>query len=136
MALAAAWPQGSGQGQSSGLDCRTDVAGTQGRNIPAYRLLVVASPAANRLCCGQWEKHMAMVTIRCPVTGQRVSTGIETVPESVNLIPPINARLVCPGCGRLHVWSILDAELVNQDLEELEELPQPWAARLARLIDP
>jgi hypothetical protein len=79
---------------------------------------------------------MAMVMIRCPATGQRVSTGIETVPESVNLIPPINARLVCPGCGHMHVWSILEAELVNELLEEADELPPPWTARLAKLIEP
>ena len=76
---------------------------------------------------------MAMVMIRCPVTGHRVSTGIETVPESVNLIPPINARLVCPGCGHMHVWSILEAELVNEQLEEADEIPPRWAARLAKL---
>jgi hypothetical protein len=82
------------------------------------------------------EADMAMVMIRCPVTGQRVSTGIETVPDSVNLIPPINARLVCPDCGGVHVWSILEAELVNDHLEELDELPRPWTARLAKLSDP
>ena len=78
---------------------------------------------------------MAMVMIRCPTTGNQAFTGIETVPESVNLIPPINARLVCPRCGHTHVWSILDAELVNEHLKESDELPRALTTRLARLID-
>jgi hypothetical protein len=76
---------------------------------------------------------MAMVMIRCPAFGVQAFTGIETVPESVNLIPPINARLVCPCCGRTHIWSILDAELVNAHLKEPERLPPELSARLARL---
>ena len=77
-----------------------------------------------------------MVMIPCPAPGQQAFTGIETVPASVNLIPPINARLVCPDCGGTHVWSILEAELVNDDLDELEDLPRPWTARHAKLIEP
>ena len=78
---------------------------------------------------------MAMVMITCPTTGNQAFTGIETVPESVNMIPPVNARVVCPRCGQTHIWSILDAELVNGELAEPEELPQAWTARLAKLLD-
>ncbi len=60
---------------------------------------------------------MAMLTIKCPKTGQATLTGIETHPSSLPLIPPINTRLACPHCGDMHIWSILDAELVADDTE-------------------
>jgi hypothetical protein len=78
---------------------------------------------------------MAMVMIRCPTTGNRAFTGIETVPESVNQIPPINARVVCPRCGQTHVWSILDAELVSEHVKEPDELPRALKTRLAKLLE-
>jgi hypothetical protein len=72
---------------------------------------------------------MARVMITCPTTGSQAFTGIETDAESVNLIPPINARLICPNCGRIHVWSMLDAEVVPEPPETIEELPPGRAAR-------
>jgi hypothetical protein len=56
---------------------------------------------------------MGMLMITCPATGKPAFTGIQTDAASLTLIPPINARLACPRCGHTHVWSILDAELVN-----------------------
>jgi len=76
---------------------------------------------------------MAMVVIRCPATGRQVFTGIETNAASVNLIPPINTRLNCPSCGDTHVWSILDADLVVDDLETADEMPAEWTSQLAKL---
>jgi len=76
---------------------------------------------------------MAMVMIRCPATGRQVFTGIETNATSVNLIPPVNARLNCPCCSHTHVWSILDAELVVREFECVEEIPVEWKARLKKL---
>jgi len=77
---------------------------------------------------------MAMVVIRCPATGRRVFTGIETSAASVNLIPPINTRLTCPSCGDTHVWSILEAELMVGDLDgAADDMPVEWTSRLARL---
>jgi hypothetical protein len=63
---------------------------------------------------------MSMVMIRCPLIGCQVFTGIEIHPESVPLIPPINARLTCPRCGQTHIWSILDANLVPGDRPPFE----------------
>ena len=76
---------------------------------------------------------MAMVMIRCPATGRQVFTGIETNAASVNLIPPVNTRLNCPSCGDTHVWSILDAELVVGESEDVDEIPAEWRDRLAKL---
>ena len=78
---------------------------------------------------------MAMVMIRCPATGRPAFTGIETDASSVNFIPPINARLKCPECGDTHVWSILDAELVVDESEHLDDIPSEWKSRLAQIRD-
>ncbi len=66
---------------------------------------------------------MALVMITCPATKRQVSTGIETDPASIALLPPINARLNCPACGRVHTWSVLDAELVCEYFETEPENP-------------
>ena len=76
---------------------------------------------------------MAMVMIRCAASGRQVFTGIETSAASLNLIPPINARLTCPGCGGTHVWSILDAELVMGEFDCPDDMPPDWSRRLAKL---
>jgi hypothetical protein len=76
---------------------------------------------------------MARVMIRCPATGHQAFTGIETSAASVNMIPPINARLNCPCCGDMHVWSILDAELVPNEFESADDMPLELQARLTRL---
>ena len=76
---------------------------------------------------------MAMVMIRCAASGRQVFTGIETSAASVNLIPPINARLTCPACGGTHVWSILDAELVMGEFDCPDDMPPDWSRRLAKL---
>jgi hypothetical protein len=67
---------------------------------------------------------MARVMITCPTTGSQAFTGIETDAASVNLIPPINARLICPNCGHVHVWSMLDAEVVPEPIDGSDE-PDP-----------
>ena len=76
---------------------------------------------------------MGRVMITCPATGRQAFTGIETDPDSVNLIPPINARLKCPHCGRIHTWSMLEAELVLGAEEDGKEIPPEWRSRLAAM---
>jgi hypothetical protein len=73
---------------------------------------------------------MARLMITCPTTGSHAFTGIETDAASINLIPPINARLVCPNCGRTHVWSMLDAEVAPEPTDGVEEWSPVWALRL------
>ena len=78
---------------------------------------------------------MGRVMITCPTTGRQAFTGIETDPASVNLIPPVNTRLTCPHCGGTHVWSMLDAELVDAELDCAEDIPAEWTSRLAAIRD-
>jgi len=81
------------------------------------------------------EANMGRVMITCPTTGRQAFTGVETDPASVNLIPPINTRLTCPHCGGTHVWSMLDAELVDAELDCVDEIPAEWTSRLASIRD-
>jgi hypothetical protein len=75
---------------------------------------------------------MAMLTITCPTTGSRVATGVETDPASVGLIPAVNAPMTCPDCGRVHVWSVLDATLESEEFA-CAEITSEWEPQLTRL---
>ena len=48
---------------------------------------------------------MAMVTIRCPRTGQRVPTGLDIDPATWETLPVVVSTMHCPACGAEHVWS-------------------------------
>jgi hypothetical protein len=54
---------------------------------------------------------MGIVMICCPATGHDVSTGIET--PDVDELPSVNAKMVCPACGRVHDWTRDDAWLAD-----------------------
>ena len=54
---------------------------------------------------------MSTVMIRCPDTGLSVSTAIETEPNVFRKLPKIASRMLCPACGREHVWSTSSAWL-------------------------
>jgi hypothetical protein len=56
---------------------------------------------------------MALVMIKCPQTGNPVSTGIETDTETFARLPDATAHLLCPGCGQIHAWRKADAILIN-----------------------
>ena len=46
------------------------------------------------------------VVIHCLRTGQLVSTGIRTDPESFEALPVVPTKLArCPACGNSHTWS-------------------------------
>jgi hypothetical protein len=62
---------------------------------------------------------MGTMMIRCPRTGDAVSTEIETEPSVFSRLPEVAARLRCPLCGEEHVWTARDAWL-----EELWLAPQ------------
>ncbi len=57
---------------------------------------------------------MAVVVFTCPVTGDDVSTGIETDPDSFALVDAFDVRLRCPLCGDRHNWSELKGRLVDK----------------------
>jgi hypothetical protein len=59
---------------------------------------------------------MGTVMIRCPHTGQAVSTEIETEPAVFSRLPEVAARLRCPRCGEVHVWTAREAWLEEPSL--------------------
>ncbi len=63
---------------------------------------------------------MSSVMIRCPNTGQAVSTAIEVEPSVFRKLPKMHARMHCPACGREHAWTTNSA----------------WLAGAPRLVEP
>lgn len=59
---------------------------------------------------------MAAVMIRCPRTGQPVSTAIETEPSVFSRLPEVKARMRCSLCGEEHVWTASEAWLAEPTL--------------------
>jgi hypothetical protein len=47
---------------------------------------------------------MCILMIRCPQTGQEISTEIETDPQSFQSMPDIIVYTRCPHCGIEHAW--------------------------------
>ena len=56
---------------------------------------------------------MALLTIECPRTGERISTGIDTDAETFDRLPDAVARVQCPCCGGEHPWRKTDASLTR-----------------------
>ncbi len=47
---------------------------------------------------------MSVIMIRCPDTGQDISTGIDTDTRTFRRLPRVGSRILCPACGKEHVW--------------------------------
>jgi hypothetical protein len=60
------------------------------------------------------EVHVASLMIRCPNTGQPISTGIETDEYSLQQIADVPARTRCSICGLDHTWWTREAWLADQ----------------------
>jgi hypothetical protein len=60
------------------------------------------------------ERAVAMLMIKCPRTGQDVSTGILTDPDSYRKIPEALVQTRCSHCGLEHAWSPEDAWLAAE----------------------
>ena len=67
---------------------------------------------------------MAMLMIKCPRTGQDISTGILTDSDSFQKIPDTLAYTRCPHCGLAHAWWHKEAWLA-------EKGPSPRASKVA-----
>jgi hypothetical protein len=63
---------------------------------------------------------MSMLMIRCPQTGQAISTGIETDHDSFKSIPDVLAFARCPQCGLEHAWRHDDAWLADGSPSSLQ----------------
>lgn len=57
---------------------------------------------------------MGEVSIRCPVTGQNIATGIDTDKSSLALTPEFVGRIFCPHCNTEHEWTKADAMIEGE----------------------
>ena len=56
---------------------------------------------------------MGTLMIRCPRTDRAISTEIDTDPAVHQRLPQVAARLMCPACGEVHIWTAKDAWLAE-----------------------
>jgi len=56
---------------------------------------------------------VATVLIQCSYTGRYFSTGIDTDPDSFDLLPETAAQVPCPHCGQEHAFAKRRATLVD-----------------------
>jgi hypothetical protein len=63
--------------------------------------------------------HMGALMIRCPNTGQSISTGIETDEYSLKQIADVPAHTLCPFCGLDHIWWKREAWLTSHSEHRL-----------------
>lgn len=56
---------------------------------------------------------MSRLMIVCPTTGREVFTGVEIPSDTMDQIPNIVARMMCPACKEEHLWSKQDARAVE-----------------------
>jgi hypothetical protein len=59
---------------------------------------------------------MGTIWIKCPATGRRASTEIQTDETSFRRLPEQLKNFVCPACGLRHFWVKEDAWL-EADME-------------------
>ena len=52
---------------------------------------------------------MGILTVPCPKTGERVSTGVVIDPEAFALIDFQGHAFRCDACGEVHTWDKEDA---------------------------
>jgi hypothetical protein len=70
--------------------------------------------------CG--GSKVGMIVIRCPKTGQEVSTGIEIEPENFQLLPPVAGRVQCPLCGEEHSWLPSAAQVKDVEFRAIDQV--------------
>jgi hypothetical protein len=71
---------------------------------------------------------MSVVMIRCPETGEEISTGIDTDSRTFRRLPHVASRLRCPACGKVHVW-MKDRAWLNGHADGISNPPiDIWSA--------
>jgi hypothetical protein len=56
---------------------------------------------------------MGVLLFKCPETGRTFSTGIQTDEDTVQKLPEVLTRSMCPHCGLEHLWWTREAILVD-----------------------
>jgi hypothetical protein len=63
-------------------------------------------------------RDMSTIMIKCPQTGEAVSTGIEVERDTFVALPDASAQMRCPACGEDHIWRKAQAWLADGDIDE------------------
>ena len=63
---------------------------------------------------------MGMITIRCPKTGQAISTGNHVEPATFRSTAVFFSLTYCPICRTTHEWFAKDAWVHDPERSELE----------------
>jgi len=71
---------------------------------------------------------MGTIWIKCPATGRKAATGIETDPATFATLPQQIEAMRCPACGMRHRWLKDDAWLA-----EAAEVGTPDTPALSRV---
>jgi hypothetical protein len=61
---------------------------------------------------------MSTIMIKCPQTGEAVSTGIEVERDTFIALPNADAQMHCPACGGEHIWSKSKAWLAEGTIDD------------------
>ena len=67
---------------------------------------------------------MGMVVIRCPATGAKISTGIESDRLQFACSPVFFADAYCPACDALHRWFAREAWVEEPHSEIASQVAQ------------
>ena len=62
-------------------------------------------------------RDMSTIMIKCPQTGQAVSTGIEVEHDTFITLPDADVQMHCPACGGEHIWSKAKAWLADGNID-------------------
>ncbi len=62
---------------------------------------------------------MGVIVIRCPKSGEEISTDIEIEPEGLLRLPPVTSETVCPLCGEVHAWRPRQARVAELPIEKI-----------------
>jgi hypothetical protein len=46
---------------------------------------------------------MGVLVFRCPVTGERINSGVHTDESSLEKVRSLSVRLYCPACKTMHL---------------------------------
>jgi hypothetical protein len=74
------------------------------------------------------ESVMGTVMIKCPKTGEPISTGIRMSRSGFNRAPVFFAHTYCPACQGEHEWFARDAWL-KEDLRKSDAAARPEHAQ-------
>ena len=94
------------------------------RRIAKYRIdgIYLMCLGCRRRCAGSAYPSkvilVAEILIHCPLTGESVSTGLDTATIVFESLPPVLVPLECPSCRQTHHWKPADAWVKGETMPQ------------------